>query len=197
MRVCLCACVCVCVHVCVFVCGCACLCVRVCACVYVWVCVAAEWQADGRLGLAERVAELDSACRVLEDCQQRLTMTREEAGQNPAAPDDAGAANARSVLIHLEHEAEKAEKAVDRALVAVDEAEVVLTRAVRRRAKERTVLPLYKPLATNQEDSDFSAPLFQAVFLGPRASPMSAPAVVLLGAASSVFSPLLQPTSRP
>ena len=62
----------------------------------------------------------------------------------------------------MEHMVEQGERNVDEALRTVDEAEVVLSRAARRRAKEAKVLPLYKPLAASLEDTDFSAPLIQA-----------------------------------
>lgn len=58
---------------------------------------------------------------------------------------------------------EKGERGVDRALIAVGEAELVLARGVRRRQKERVVLPLYLPLASSLEESDFSAPLLTVV----------------------------------
>lgn len=58
---------------------------------------------------------------------------------------------------------EKGERGVDKALIAVGEAELVLARGVRRRQKERVVLPLYMPLASSLEESDFSAPLLTVV----------------------------------
>jgi hypothetical protein len=58
---------------------------------------------------------------------------------------------------------EKGERRVDLALVAVDEAEVVLARGVRRREKERLVLPLYQPMASSLEEADFSAPVLTVV----------------------------------
>jgi hypothetical protein len=36
-----------------------------------------------------------------------------------------------------------------------------LTRAVRRKGKEKTLLPLYAPLATSLEESDFSASVYE------------------------------------
>lgn len=58
---------------------------------------------------------------------------------------------------------EKGERGVDAALVGVNEAEFVLARSVRRRQKERAVLPLYAPVASSLDESDFSAPLLTVV----------------------------------
>jgi hypothetical protein len=112
---------------------------------------------DGRADLNRCIIELDAACKELEDAQARLDMSREENLQAK----DGGTAHDRSILIHMEQMVQHGESAVDAALKSVDEAEVVLSRAARRRSKEAKILPLYKPLASSIEDTDFSALLIQ------------------------------------
>lgn len=139
---------------------------------------------EARAALSECIKKLDGYCKELEDvssgqcargpgphllrfalsaspdttlllqAQAELEVMKEDIKQNGG-----GDPSARSKLIHVEGNVESCEHKVEDALNDLDDAEVILERAVVRRTKERQILPLYRPLASSLDDSDFSAPL--------------------------------------
>ena len=60
------------------------------------------------------------------------------------------------MLILVEGRVAQCERTVEDALTALDEAEAVLERAVRRKGKEDQILTLYQPLASPIDTTDFS-----------------------------------------
>jgi len=117
----------------------------------------AKLEKTARVDMKECVTRLDEASDFLDESQQKLDAMQEELKGNE------NDRNMRSMLILVEGQVEEGERRVEKCLDQLEEQELLLQRALRRKAKEDLVLPLYSPLASSIIESDFSVPLVPLV----------------------------------
>ena len=117
----------------------------------------AKLEKTARVDMKECVTQLDSASDELDDAQNALEAMQEQLTANESDP------SLRSEMIIAETTVEEAERQVERLLRKLEEQELLLQRALRRKAKENLILPLYSPLASSIEESDFSVGLLNII----------------------------------
>ena len=110
-----------------------------------------------RADMKECVAQLDEAADFLDDAQGKLEAMQEElkGSENDRSVNNR---SVRSMLILVEGQVEEGERRVEKCLDRLERQELLLMRALRRKAMENQVLPLYSPLASSMAESDFSVP---------------------------------------
>ncbi|GMI35290.1 hypothetical protein TrCOL_g2906 [Triparma columacea] len=117
----------------------------------------AKLERTSRIDMKECVDELDAASVALDTAQKELDVYQEDA---KGSDNDL---SLRKNLIHAETAVEARERDVEKCLNKLDEQELLLQRALRRKAKENLVLPLYSPLASSMSESDFSVSLLDII----------------------------------
>jgi len=117
----------------------------------------AKLERTSRIDMKDCVKKLDEASDFLDESQQKLDAMQEDLKGNEKDK------SFRSMLILIEGQVEEGERQVEKYLQQLEEQEVLLERALRRKARENLVLPLYAPLATSMEESDFSVSFLSLV----------------------------------
>jgi len=117
----------------------------------------AKLERTSRIDMKQCVDQLDAASVALDEAQRELEVFQDEA---KGSDNDM---SLRKNLIHAETSVEGRERDVENCLKKLDEQELLLQRALRRKAKENLVLPLYSPLASSIIGSDFSVSLLDMI----------------------------------